>query len=104
MNAINSYKTEGTNAGDWYLPAAGELHLIKNYYFEIFGGYKLLSGSGLSTNWYVASSNEIGAYLIEGNFRIYSSSSEYNPQTDVSFRTRTQRKESGITIYPFIKY
>ena len=104
MNAINSYKTEGTNAGDWYLPAAGELYLIKNNYFEIFGGYKLLSGSGLSTNWYVASSNEIGAYLIEGNFRIYSSSSEYNPQTDVSFRTRAQDKDSGITIYPFIKY
>ena len=25
---VNSYKTEGTLAGDWYLPAAGELHAI----------------------------------------------------------------------------
>ena len=25
---VNSYKTEGTNAGDWYLPAMGELNAI----------------------------------------------------------------------------
>ena len=25
---VNSYKTEGTQAGDWYLPAAGELNVI----------------------------------------------------------------------------
>ena len=25
---VNSYKTEGTNAGDWYLPALGELNAI----------------------------------------------------------------------------
>ena len=25
---VNNYKTEGTNAGDWYLPAVGELNLI----------------------------------------------------------------------------
>ena len=105
MNAINSYKTEGTNAGDWYWPAAGELHLIKNYYFEIFGGYKLLSGSGLSTNWDVASSTEKDdGSLFEGDFTIYSSPSEYNPLTDVSFSSSFQRKDYYITIYPFIKY
>ena len=28
---VNSYKTEGTKAGDWYLPAAGELNAMWGY-------------------------------------------------------------------------
>ncbi len=33
----NSYSTEGTNAGDWYLPAAGEL------YSYVYGNYSVLN-------------------------------------------------------------
>ena len=29
---VNNYKTEGTNAGDWYLPAEGELEAMLDYY------------------------------------------------------------------------
>ena len=57
----NSYTTAGTSAGDWYLPAAGEL------YSYVYGNYCLncplpsvfLNSFGWSTfNWYFWSSSE----------------------------------------------
>ena len=47
---VNSYKTEGTQAGDWYLPAMGELYAIYgnmdvlNVALEKIGGTKLEPG------------------------------------------------------------
>ena len=47
---VNSYKTDGTKAGDWYLPAAGELNAIYgnkdvlNIALGKIGGTKLLTG------------------------------------------------------------
>ena len=47
---VNSYKTEGTQAGDWYLPAAGELNAIYgnkdvlNITLGKIGGTKLEEG------------------------------------------------------------
>ena len=47
---VNSYKTEGTQAGDWYLPAMGELNAIYgnmdvlNVALEKIGGTKLEPG------------------------------------------------------------
>ncbi len=59
----NEYSTEGTNAGDWYLPAAGELY---NY---VYGNYSILSPvyveglSWSSFNYYFWSSTEFGSNL-----------------------------------------
>ena len=55
---VNSYKTEGTNAGDWYLPAYGELNAIYgnkdvlNVALEKIGGTKLGAGYYWSSTEY----------------------------------------------------
>ena len=110
MNAINSYKTEGTNAGDWYWPAAGELNLIKNNFWAILGSYEKIDSSSISrtmkTYWYLTSSSETGAeYLGTLDFSLPTSS--INSPQDIYFRFETNwigDKDSSIDIYPFIKY
>ena len=110
INAINSYKTEGTNAGDWYWPAAGELNLIKNNFWAILGSYEKIDSSSISrtmkTYWDLTSSSETGAeYLGTLNFSLLSSS--INSPQDIYFRFDTNwigDKDSSIDIYPFIKY
>ena len=59
---VNSYKTEGTQAGDWYLPALGELNAI-------YGNKDVLNitlgeiwGTKLGTNYYWSSSESSGDY------------------------------------------
>ena len=53
---VNSYKTEGTKAGDWYLPAMGELNAIYgnkdvlNIALGKIGGTKLSSGAHWSSS------------------------------------------------------
>ena len=54
----NSYSTEGTNAGEWYLPAAGEL------YSYVYTNYDKLS-----------------SFIIEGFIDVYWSSSEVGAST-----------------------
>ncbi len=58
----NSYSTEGTNAGDWYLPAAGEL-----YSYVINGYTTKVAPTATKLNW------SLGDY--------FWSSSEYNYET-----------------------
>lgn len=52
----SSYVTRGTKAGDWYLPALGELNLI--YYYKKTSNSVLtsLSGTSLSESYYWSSS------------------------------------------------
>ena len=57
---VNSYKTEGTNAGDWYLPAMGEL-------YAIYGNKDVLN----------ITLGKIGGTKLEVSF-IYWSSSEHS--------------------------
>ena len=53
---VNTYKTEGTQAGDWYLPAAGQFNTIYeikgilNRALEKIGGTKLGTGSYWSSS------------------------------------------------------
>ena len=60
----NSYTTDGTSAGDWYLPAAGEL------YSYVYGNYKILSNTYISKlgwdtmEYYFSSSSEHSLYII----------------------------------------
>ena len=59
--AAHEYKTEGTEAGDWCLPAAGIITSIKN------------NMSAINNGFYIA-----GGTQIEKNYHHYWSSSEYN--------------------------
>ena len=56
--AAHEYKTIGTNAGDWCLPAAGIMTSIKNGMELINIGYGLVSGSKIGTSPYFWSSSE----------------------------------------------
>ena len=56
--AAHEYKTEGTNVGDWCLPAAGILTSIYNNMELVNIGYGLASGSKIGTSSVVWSSSE----------------------------------------------
>ena len=60
--AAHEYKTIGTNAGDWCLPAAGIMTSIKNGMELINIGYGLASGTKIGTNDHIWSSSEYTSY------------------------------------------
>ena len=53
---VNSYKTEGTKAGDWYLPAMGELNAIYGNKDVLNIALGKIGGTKLGTDWYWSSS------------------------------------------------
>ena len=53
---VNSYKTEGTQAGDWYLPAMGELNAIYGNKDVLNITLGKIGGTKLGTNNYWSSS------------------------------------------------
>ena len=57
---VNSYKTEGTQAGDWYLPAMGELNAIYGNKDVLNITLGKIGGTKLGTNYYWSSSE--GSY------------------------------------------
>ena len=56
--AAHEYKTAGTNAGDWCLPAAGIMFSIKKSMLAINVGFVLAGGDQLGTSSYLWSSSE----------------------------------------------
>lgn len=52
----SSYSTLGTQAGDWYLPAMGELNALYSNKAAINAGLSLANGTTLSDNWHWSSS------------------------------------------------
>ena len=63
---VNSYKTEGTLAGDWYLPAAGELKAIYGNKDVLNIALGKIGGTKLPTNWHWSSSegSHYGAWFL----------------------------------------
>ncbi len=64
----NSYSTDGTNAGDWYLPAIGEL------YSYVYGNYSKINATMTKLSWtfgsrYFWSSSE---YYSDSAWNVYS--------------------------------
>ena len=53
---VNSYKTEGTIAGDWYLPALGELNAIYGNKDVLNIALGKIGGTKLGTSYYWSSS------------------------------------------------
>ena len=56
--AAHEYKTEGTNAGDWCLPAAGIFTSIFNNVAAINNSFILMGGTGYTNRTYSWSSSE----------------------------------------------
>ena len=55
---VNSYKTDGTKAGDWYLPAMGELNAIYQNKDVLNTALGKIGGTKLGTDWYWSSSED----------------------------------------------
>ncbi len=49
---VNNYKTEGTKAGDWYLPAAGELNAIIDNIDSINSSLRKVGGGEIAKSHY----------------------------------------------------
>ena len=69
---VNSYKTEGTKAGDWYLPSMGELYAIYGNMGVLNVALGKIAATRLTTSWYWSSSeNSTGnawrLYFSNGN-------------------------------------
>ena len=59
---VNSYKTEGTIAGDWYLPAMGELNAIYGNKDVLNIALGKIGGTKLGANYYWSSSEHSNYY------------------------------------------
>ena len=59
---VNSYKTEGTQAGDWYLPSMGELNAIYGYKDVLNITLGKIGGTKLGANYYWSSSENSGDF------------------------------------------
>ena len=59
---VNSYKTEGTKAGDWYLPSMGELYVISGNKGVLNVALGKILATKLSTNYYWSSSEHSDSY------------------------------------------
>ena len=62
---VNSYKTEGTKAGDWYLPSMGELYAIYGNMGVLNVALGKIAATRLDTSYYWSSS-EYSNYLAWG--------------------------------------
>ncbi len=59
---VNSYKTDGTKAGDWYLPAMGELNAIYGNMGVLNTALGKIGGTKLPTNYHWSSSEYSSRY------------------------------------------
>ena len=69
--AAREYETEGTNAGDWCLPAAGIMTSIKNNMSAINAGFSLAGGDQLGTSSYIWSSSEYDGSFVWHSYFSY---------------------------------
>ena len=81
---VNSYKTEGTQAGDWYLPAFGELNAIYGNKNVLNIALGKIGGTKLGTGGYWSSSESSSLYA----WVLYFSSGGDNYRKDVNFYVR----------------
>ena len=70
---VNSYQTEGTQAGDWYLPAAGELIAINGNMGVLNTALGKIGGTKLPTSYHWSSSEYTGDRAWKVSFGEFSS-------------------------------
>lgn len=71
--AANDYKTDGTNVGDWYLPAVGELSIALNNKDILNATLLKIGGTSLARSllWSSTQINKQQAYSISRTSRLY---------------------------------
>ena len=78
---VNSYKTEGTKAGDWYLPSMGELYAIYGNMGVLNVALGKIAATRLDTSYYWSSSeySNYNAWLLYfGNGNVNNYGKNYN--------------------------
>ena len=91
--AAHEYKTAGTNAGDWCLPAAGIMFSIKKSMSAINAGFVLAGGDQLGTSSYLWSSSGYNIYhawhsLFSYDYGLYSTYYYYRHNKNTSYEVR----------------
>lgn len=68
-----SFSTPGTNAGQWYLPAFGELALVGQHKTEIASALQACSGAGLvgTPSWTSTECDETTAWVVDASSNSY---------------------------------
>ena len=74
---VNSYKTEGTKAGDWYLPAMGELIAIHKNRDVLNTALGKIGATKVGTDWYWSSSQHSNTHAWFLTFTIGSDYNDY---------------------------
>ena len=94
--AAHEYKTEGTNAGDWCLPAAGIMTSIKNGMELINIGYGLVRGTKIGTSSEYWSSSE--------NNSRHAWRSGFSGDSGLSYDGNSYYKYDGIEVRPVLEF
>ena len=76
----NSYSAEGTNAGDWYLPTAGEVYdyIYSNYAKVIAGWYKVGITISKENFWSSSEKDTINGWYVSSGYNLLSPISKNN--------------------------
>ena len=83
---VDSYKTEGTKAGDWYLPAMGELNAIYGNKDVLNIALEKIGGTKLGTDLYWSSSE--GSRDYAWSLRFSDGSVNYNYKYELNLYVR----------------
>ena len=96
--AAHEYKTAGTNAGDWCLPAAGIMTSIKNNISATNAGFVLAGGDQLETDYRLWSSSEYDG------FRAWNSCFACDYGLSDGDNTASSRKDSSREVRPVLEF
>ena len=96
----HEYKTKGTNAGDWCLPAAGIMTSIKNNMSAINAGFVLAGGDQFGTSSHLWSSSESSSGYAWG--------ADFRYAWDADFRNdylySNYNKSGALNVRPVIEF
>ena len=98
--AAHEYKTEGTNAGDWCLPAAGIFTNIKKNMAVINAGFILTGGAQLEATSMIWSSTENNAQFAWDSYFNYDSNANY----DYGLYLGGGYKNNNIEVRPVLEF
>ena len=103
--AAREYKTVGTEAGDWCLPAAGIFTSYYNNQETINTGFDKVNGKKFTDRTFAWASSEFGFY----NYNYHTWNSNFSSSLGLysyneSSSTRTGNKENAYSVYPVLEF
>ena len=101
--AAHEYKIEGTNAGDWCLPAAGIMTSIKNNMSTIDNGFNLAGGAQIETSSDYWSSTEVDSGYAWASYFSYEYGL-YSYYSSIDSRNYYRTKQSSHEVRPVLEF